>query len=583
MSQSDEESFFPSIILKNDYYLGDSILLEPIAHILSELYNTKVYISSAFPELFENHPSISGLLPNITMPNTRIIDMSQSIRSITKEGQVLNNKYDNMYMQAGISNIEKYPPQLYLSDKEIQLSSDLKDLFSGKNIALALWSRHGLKKYPFAKLLVKNLSKAGYNIFLIHDKPLDIHYPNVIHLINKPIRNLMVYLNFMDVVIGVDTGILHLTGALNKQMIVLLYNKFYNLYSVYNKCIPLIANYTRFGLYTIPVNTICSISKELLYSDKFELVKEVPKKEPIKVIENVAIARMRGLGDILLTLPAIATYKKLYPERKITYITSKAGEKLLSLSALPDNVIGVDYDHGYNIDEPLPEMDYSGYDKVYNLINKVDFNMISKDQPRTQMFGDLIEIPQIDYSLKWYPQNLPDEWIANLWNKLRQYNISEKDRLLVLQTHSMGLSRMWPHKRQLEFVGLASKYHYKVILVNHEKIKDYPGKSINLTGKLTIEDFIAILNIASVIVSPDSGSVHIGGWLRRPTIGLFGSVDPKLRISNYDTVYPIVGKASCVPCNDWSISCCKTWAKPLQCMMSITAKEVIQKVRAIDI
>ncbi len=81
-------------------------------------------------------------------------------------------------------------------------------------------------------------------------------------------------------------------------------------------------------------------------------------------------------------------------------------------------------------------------------------------------------------------------------------------------------------------------------------------------------------------IAPDSGGVHIAGVLGSRAIGLFGSIAPHLRISHYNTVQAIIGKAKCVPCNDWQRGPCDI-SRSLQCMDSILARDVLHEAQNI--
>ena len=581
MSQSDENTFIDGIGLYNKYYLGDSVLLEPIANALHEIFATNISIISNYSELFDNHPTIKGYSFDNIPPNIRLIDMSKSIRSIIKKdinikGKpvdiILSNKYDNMFDEAGVPLSYQVPPKLYLSPKEDELSNTLKSLFPNPCIGICLNSRHDIKNYIYSKLLINQLTKRGYNIFIFDMQDQKINGINIYKVINKPLREVMVYLNFMDIVIGCDTGIMHMAGALSKQIIVILYKEFYNLYQFYPKCIPLLSSYSIFGLRTISVKQVMNTVDLVLKKTTNLSYKKSDDSN------NIAIVRFRGIGDIILTLPIIATLKAKYSQSKITYITSKGMAEILQLAPFIDDVKGLDYDHGYDPEEPLPQnIDLEKYDIVYNLINRVDFLKESQRISRIDLFANLLNIEKIDYNLDWSIK-IPEDWKQDVRKILDKEGVLETDKIIVLQTNSKGLSRRWPRERQEEFIDLATDF--KVVLIN-DVIEEGYKDAINLTGRLNLKQYFALLDICDIIISPDSGSVHIGGWLNKLTIALFGSVDPRLRIQHYDSVYPIIGKAKCVPCNDWMNKQCNNAIKPLECMYSITAQSVLDLIKKI--
>ena len=559
----------PNIALLNRFYLGDGVLLEPIATKLSEFFDNRIYIISNYPELYENHPCIIGLKPDAELPeNTRVIDMSDAIASVvaSKNGKTdySNTKLDNMYLAAGLKPDNGMNPLLYLSQQEQQIANQLKTLFQRPRIGIAYKSRKN-KNYPYIDRLAKRLSKE-YDVFLIHDE--EIKADGYFKIVNQPLRNLMSWLSMMDLVVGCDTGLIHLASALDVQTVVILYNTFYDLYKYHHKCVPVcVGAINRFSMGSVKVGYLKRLIDNLVVKKQQIITKPFEEKEIPKEIKDVAIIRMRGIGDVIMSLFAVKQYRKQYPDRKITYVTSIGSAKLVALSGLCDSVIGIDYDHATSGNIPLPkDVDFTSFDKVYNLMNKIDFGEETKTTPRIELFCKLLEvstnnIPNISLIC-------PDEWRRKALLKL---GLQDGSKVIVLQADSKGLSRRWPIKRQNEFINMVLKKHYIPVIISDIRYEGYNRKAINLTGRLVFEEFVGLIDIARYIVSPDSSSVHIAGILNKPIVALFGSIKPELRINHYNTIYPIVGKSHCVPCNDWQDTICDG---RLMCMNSISGNYV---------
>ncbi len=64
--------------------------------------------------------------------------------------------------------------------------------------------------------------------------------------------------------------------------------------------------------------------------------------------------------------------------------------------------------------------------------------------------------------------------------------------------------------------------------------------------------YIAILNGIDAIISVDTSAVHLGAALNKPTIGIFSSIDHRLRVKYSKNVHPIQltysGKSCTAPC-----------------------------------
>jgi len=583
-----QEFNFPALGVKNQFFMGDSVLVESIARELGITEGS--YILSNYPELYIGHPIIHGVRSHAELPdNIRLIDLSKSIVSITKDGDsrtIIPNKFLNMCKEAGFQSRLPHP-QLYLTPVEWQKLQDLRTFFPRKvNIGIALGSAHRGKNWLYMRRFITKMLKLEYNVFIFCDKITWTQHKTIpsgcYMAIGNPIREMMTYIAMMDVMVGPDTGPMHVAGALNVPIVVVCFNVFAELYEMYeNARVLQTTNYDPLsGIKGVSMHDVISGVQDLIGSKSssvdvpvYDLTNMKPKK--------YAFIRMRGLGDVIMSLPAIATLinNNGNARNKYTYVTSQAAKTLLKCSDLFTDVIGVDYDHGHS-GYPLPPdgIDYSRFDTCINMINAIDFVPHSGERERPKLFADAIGLDTYDPELDTWKLKVPEKWKEHAWEILEGNGLRRSDRIIVLQTNTNGLSRTWQKARQVEFCGIALKHGWQVVLVSDKVFTKYPKRCINLTGELSIEEYIGIIAIGTIGVSSDSALVHIAGAIDQLAIGLYGSVDPKLRIAHYHSVHAIVGKAKCVPCNDWQMSSCSGEKHHPHCMWNITAKDVFQQV-----
>ncbi|OGH01023.1 MAG: lipopolysaccharide heptosyltransferase II [Candidatus Lambdaproteobacteria bacterium RIFOXYD1_FULL_56_27] len=102
-----------------------------------------------------------------------------------------------------------------------------------------------------------------------------------------------------------------------------------------------------------------------------------------------------------------------------------------------------------------------------------------------------------------------------------------------------GEAKRWPYQSYLELIHRLSEAGERVVVLGQEG--DFPfdltqGK--NLTGATGLLELIALLSRAKLLVSNDSGAMHIMAALRRPQVAIFGSTstlwtsptNPKARV-----------------------------------------------------
>jgi heptosyltransferase-1 len=98
-------------------------------------------------------------------------------------------------------------------------------------------------------------------------------------------------------------------------------------------------------------------------------------------------------------------------------------------------------------------------------------------------------------------------------------------------------------------------------------------RPLELVGKTSLDELMAVLERAAVVVSADSGPMHLAVALGRPVVALFGPANP-LRTGPYGQPDNVLGRPDlwCAPCFR------KKPCKHYECMPGLHAERVLAKV-----
>jgi heptosyltransferase-2 len=107
--------------------------------------------------------------------------------------------------------------------------------------------------------------------------------------------------------------------------------------------------------------------------------------------------------------------------------------------------------------------------------------------------------------------------------------------------------------------------------VVNEICENMPPRVLNLAGKTSLRELMALIDRCSVFLTNDSGPMHIASALGVPLLALFGSTSP-VKTGPYNGGEVVNKRVMCSPCYR------RTCPIDFRCMTSISAEEVYQKL-----
>lgn len=158
---------------------------------------------------------------------------------------------------------------------------------------------------------------------------------------------------------------------------------------------------------------------------------------------------------------------------------------------------------------------------------------------------------------------------------------AQKPILVICPGAEFGPSKRWPEKYYADVANHYLAKDWQVWIFGSAKDSEVASNiqalchhaCHDLTGKTTLGEAIDLMSLAKVVVTNDSGLMHIGAALNRPLVAVYGSTSPGFTPPLNDKASVIQEKLPCSPC--FKRECP---LKHQQCMHNLKPQKVIDAV-----
>jgi ADP-heptose:LPS heptosyltransferase len=290
------------------------------------------------------------------------------------------------------------------------------------------------------------------------------------------------------------------------------------------------------------------------------------------------IRRYAGIGDIICTFPSLKTLRRTEPQAVILYETRRHTVLLVTRSGLVDVVV----ENG----SPLARV----CQKLFHL--KLDLYPLLPDEYEPKRCCDRIHLVQEfrqSFGLPGLDEESPrlevNAKASKRINKWLQREGLRDGPLVIIHTGPTWKTREWPVEHWSELVArLSSELGAAVIQIGQDAlasgnagISPRAMGAIDLIGRLSLDEMLALLKAADLFVGIDSGMLHMAGAVRTSCVGIFGPVDPSCRLPTSSPAVGVTAQVPCIGCQHnasgpghWMSGC----PHDVRCMSELAADEV---------
>lgn len=276
------------------------------------------------------------------------------------------------------------------------------------------------------------------------------------------------------------------------------------------------------------------------------------------MIHRILVVRLGSLGDVVLTSAAVLNLKLAYPESRLVYLTKERFAPVARLLTGVDEVVTLpENPSGREFISTLLELDNRNFDLIVDLHG----NFRSFLTRKLVSSGNAVSYPKRRLSRWLTTQHLqvtdaPPHTI-DLYNKalekaeitayarrpeIHHWKIGpapseffEKRNLVVIAPGAAHPPKQWPAEKFLAVArGLIERHgaHILWTAVASDKLADESrramGENCTELVDLPIDQLAPILAKAQVVISNDSGLMHLASAVGTPVVAIFGPTHPSL-------------------------------------------------------
>lgn len=338
-------------------------------------------------------------------------------------------------------------------------------------------------------------------------------------------------------------------------------------------------------------------------------LKNIPKNSQNKEFKKIVIFQTAFLGDLLLTLPMIYKIRQCYPKSFMAIVIRK--ENLNVVEGLKEiDLIILDEKTIYK---------YKSFFKILNTVRreKFDVAIIPHRSLRTALLAFFSKIPlRIGFDIKpisfFYNVKVPFKWslheternimlidsitkdkeinFPKLINK-NSLNYNFDKPTIVINPSSIWETKRWPAYKFAKLIEIIhKKYLVKPIIIGTQKenkqveeIEKYLSNKdifINLCGKTSVEELINIIRNADLLITNDSGPMHIAVACNTNVVAIFGPTTKELGFFPYSKNSIVVEEIlKCRPCRLHGSKRCPH--KHFLCMKLVRIESVLNSIEKI--
>ena len=333
---------------------------------------------------------------------------------------------------------------------------------------------------------------------------------------------------------------------------------------------------------------------------------------------RILVIRLSSIGDILLTSPFLRQINLTFPQAEIDYIVKKEFEELIRYNPYINKIHIFDSSGEHSLKQLKKALKQRKYDYIFDLHN--NFRSVFLRSGLSSSYQGIVKKDKfrqmllLCFKLNFYQKPKPisqryletglktgiaddHQGLQLFWSDIEsknaglildQLNFKKTEKYICLAPGAGYFTKRWPVEYFAKLIELIhTQLKLKIIILGGTGDKEIATELVqmpyvyNLAGQISLLETAVILSRGAVLVSNDTGLMHMSAAVQTPVIAIFGSSVVEWGFEPFRIPHILLEEKGlyCRPCSHIGRNSCPQ--KHFKCMRNISPQHVFDALKSI--
>jgi lipopolysaccharide heptosyltransferase II len=345
----------------------------------------------------------------------------------------------------------------------------------------------------------------------------------------------------------------------------------------------------------------------------------------MRVLNKILLIRFSSMGDIVLSSPLIRALRTAYPVAQIDFILKREYAELLKYNPHLSSLIELRSDDPAELKGLRAGVHRERYDAIIDIHNSLRSRYVRTFAGaryvkvvrkrvierfflvrfKSNFYRQAVPVPEryLETVRKFGVRDdgggleifVPEEITQSVATLLGKYKLEKYSTILGMAPMAKHFTKRWLPERYVELgARLAREKGAKILILGSKAESDSCGdiaQMINaragsnaaesLAGRITLLETAAVLDHCTLLISNDTGIMHLGAARKKAVVAIFGSTVREFGFFPFRTPGIVLERSGleCRPCTHIGLNRCPKGH--FRCMKEIEVDEVAAATRTL--